>query len=230
MTEHKGNKYMATVTPLSVQFTDKIHTDPRERQSTNVKEVREAEKICSKLQEAASLQASLGLGNPKASVENKRTEYSRMGVLAEAERLAEKFQPVKEPNAKFFPRFAVESGARYIPNMASGSAKGRLPELVLVKLQTGVEKVYCRLEAATGSTKSYYEAPIPVMPLTALELAKRAKECAPSAEFHLAFLPQWEAAPLRDPVLFAYLKGTDEWFTIAQWDGDVALINEFLED
>lgn len=221
---------MPNIAPISVQFNDRIVLENRERNAVKAKEVHDAQKIMTKLSAAAQLQAQMGLGNPKAAVETKKNEFSKMQLLSQAENLAEKFKSIKEPSEKFFPRFAMESGMRRIGNMASGSCRGRLPELVMVKLEAGIEKVYCRLESAGSGVKSNYEAPIPVMPLTALELAKRAKECAPDAQFHLLFMPSWEAAPQRDPVLVAHIPGTNEWFQVAEWDGDRELIAEFLED
>lgn len=220
---------MASIAPLSVQLTDRISLPDRKRVASRSKEVTDAQKIITKLAEAAALQQSLGLGNPRAAVETRKGDLAKMNLLAQAEKLAEKFRAVQEPSEKFFPRFAYETGGRRVGNMASGSTRGRLPELIMVKLEAGMEKVYCRVENPSAGMKSNYEANIPCMPLTALELAGRAKKLAPDAQFHLLFLPSWEPAPQRDPVLVAHLPGTDEYFEIASWDGDVALIQEFLE-
>lgn len=221
---------MANIAPLSVQFTDRIKLDKRERSATRVQEVRDAQKATAKATQAAKLQAELGLGNPKHALEAHKADWAKTSILAQADKLGEKFQPVKEPSEKFFPRFVQEGGGRFISNMASGTVRGRVPLLAMVKLGAGIEKLYCRIDAPAVGQKNAYEANIPVMPLTVLELAKRAKECAPNAEFHLLFMPSWEPAPQRDPVLVAHIPGTDEWFQIAEWDGDKELIKEFLED
>lgn len=218
-----------TIAPLSVQVDERITLFERDRKSGAQKEAVDAHKIMSKVNEAASLQNALGFGNPKHSVEEKKAEYAQKTRLIQAEKLAERFTPVKEPLKQFFPRFAKEAGGSWIGSMASGTVKSnRPPELVMVHLTPGIEKVYCRCQSL-NQVKNF-EANIPIFPLTALELASRAKQLAPDAEFHLLFMPSWEPAPQRDPVLVAHIPGTDEWFKIAEWDGDKDLINEFLED
>lgn len=214
------------IAPLSVQITERITTETRARKSTDKKEIRDAKIILSEMEKAASLQAQLGLGVPTRAVASKKEELARYARLAQAERLAEKFKAIHEPNNKFFPHFK-RSG-----NAAVGTHKGRLPQLIMAELGAGVDRarVTVQGERVAGLTQSTYEAPIPVIPPTVLEKAAFAKQCAPEAVFHLLFMPSWEPAPQRDPVLVANVPDTDEWFEIGAWDGDQDLIKEFLEN
>lgn len=217
------------ILPLSVQLEDKIELPRRERTSNHVQEAQDASTILEKVDQAAALQAQLGFGNPTEAVQRKKKEFSAKTKLLQAEKLAQKFVAVKEPQVQFFPRFDVpENSWNRVPNAASATIKGSLPRMVMSKLGPNISKVYVTVVTSSGNKN--YEAPIPVMPLSALELAKRAKELAPDAAFHLLFMPSWEEAPQRDPVLVAHIPGTDEWFEIAAWDGDKDLIKEFLEE
>lgn len=215
------------ISPLSVQLSDKIVTEERERDCKLSEEIRNAGTIMEGMIKAAALQVKLGLGNPALSVQRNKKEMDKMARMNQAEKLAQHFKAVKEPNEKFFPRFKKGN----FGNASTGTAKGRLPELICAELGVGIDR--CRVEMQgtlkPGQSKNY-EASIPVIPPTVLELASRAKTCAPDAEFHLLFMPSWEPAPQRDPVLLAHITGTDEWFEIGCWDGDVDLIKEFLED
>ncbi len=215
------------VLPLSVQLEDKIVLNKRERVSKEASA--EATKIVEQARKAKELQHALGLGDSKYDLQSKETQYIGQ-VSSEANALAKAgFQAVQEPSPVFFPRFAQEQGGLYINGMASTSVNGAVPQLVMVKLAANISKVYCRAFNSKGE-RTYYEAPIPIMPMSALEAAKQAKELAPDAEMHLLYMPSWEPAPLRDPVLVAHIPGTNEWFEIAAWNGDVALIKEFLMD
>lgn len=215
------------IAPLSVQLTDQIVSEERVREKKATKEVREAAKIVEEMTKTASLQASLGLGNPTAAVAAKKESISKLAQAGQADAMAEKFKAVHAPNEKFFPRFKNPGWG----NDAEGSVKGRLPELVCAELGPTITHVRVRLDGTLKpGMQRDYQAPIPVIPPSILEKAAFAKQMAPDAKFHMLFMPSWEPAPQRDPVLLAYLPGVDEWFEIDHWGGDVDLIKEFLLD
>lgn len=216
--------------PISIQIEDKIETELRTREPKTPAAGVDAAKVLSQLQVIASRQHALGFGNPGLELKAKNSEYEKQRKTEQAEALAGVFKPILAPNEKFFPRFAVENGLMRcnkdgIP-LASGTVAGRLPLLVMMDLTSNPGGLHIRLNTPTGT--KYFDATIPIMPSTCLELGERARKLAPDAKFHLLFMPKWEEAPRRDPVLIAEV--AEEFFHIAQWLGDSDLVNEFLVD
>ena len=98
----------------------------------------------------------------------------------------------------------------------------------MVALSSKTKTVTC------NAGRDEYKANIPVIPATASELAKRVKEKAPDATFHLIFEPSWEKQPQRDPVLLAQLNSSDNpdkefWVNVASWDSDSTMIESLLK-
>lgn len=209
------------ILPLSVQLDEKITVDSlpadvskRDQKRQSMKEIKA---VLEGLEEATSRQKLMGLGDPTPYLEYHKSQYASLKFMAQSEALAQKFKQIAEPSVKYFPRFN-RLGAMVT------KLSGELPRLAMVHLSNGLRRISCRHESQN------YEANIPIMPLGVTELAARAKECAPDGEFHLLFMPQWELAPMRDPVLVMRIPELDEWFQIADWDSDAAMIQEFMEE
>lgn len=207
--------------PLSVYLKDRIELQTRERISLKGKiaEMSQKRKLEEELKLLRERQRILGLGDPNESLSRHITDLEQIKLLVQAEQLAEKFRAVKPPMESFIPR---------VLNTQLENARSRslsrfpvIPQVIITKLRPGLDRIFIDVG------KDEYSAPIPLMPATVLELASRAKEAAPDCEFHLIFMPSWKKEPQKDPVLLARIPGTDEWFLIGEWGGDLDVIKEF---
>ena len=191
---------------------------------TTVEQFREIE---TNLETTCARQKELGLGNPEQSNRLIKTALKAKMGAQEANALAKVacVQYIEDPTASI-DLFEVVSNST---TMASSKRYKEPPELVICKLTADTREVLCTL----SDNNTQKKAAIPVIPRIHQEVAARAKEAAPSAEFFVAFQASWEPAPMKDPALLARIKdsqnNTAHWFMIGDaWGGDKELINEHL--
>ena len=191
---------------------------------TTVEQFREIE---TNLETTCARQKELGLGNPEQSNRLIKTALKAKMGAQEANALAKVacVQYIEDPTASI-DLFEVVSNST---TMASSKRYKEPPELVICKLTADTREVLCTL----SDNNTQKKAAIPVIPMIHQEVAARAKEAAPSAEFFVAFQASWEPAPMKDPALLARIKdsqnNTAHWFMIGDaWGGDKELINEHL--
>ena len=191
---------------------------------TTVEQFREIE---TNLETTCARQKELGLGNPEQSNRLIKTALKAKMGAQEANALAKVacVQYIEDPTASI-DLFEVVSNST---TMASSKRYKEPPELVICKLTAETREVLCTL----SDNNTQKKAAIPVIPMIHQEVAARAKEAAPSAEFFVAFQASWEPAPMKDPALLARIKdsqnNTAHWFMIGDaWGGDKELINEHL--
>ena len=184
----------------------------------------ETNEIETNLKAAVDAQKELGLGDPTAVYNEMLGGLKLAKPIKELAKLVEDgvFSFVHSPNKEDFPRFA---GGENATSSVKFESK---PGLVMVALSSKTKSVTC------NAGRDEYKANIPVIPATASELAKRVKEKAPDATFHLIFEPSWEKQPQRDPVLLAQLNSSDNpdkefWVNVASWDSDSTMIESLLK-
>jgi len=184
----------------------------------------QTEEIAKKLEEACKLQKELGLGDSTSVYNDMMVGYKMAKPIKSLVKMVNdgNFEGfVEAPDRNIFPRFAGGENATTSQKLSSK------PQVVMVALSGKTKSVTC----TTGG--SDYKANIPQIPLGPLELAKRVKEQAPDAIFHLAFEPSWEKQPQADPVLLAQLNQSENpdkeyWLNVASWDSDADLISSLL--
>lgn len=173
------------------------------------------------LDSAIKSQNALGLGDPTESAKGTLRAAKNHNKFQEAKQqalaLKRVFSDWIEPPSKEFHRFDNPAQAFTV-----GLPASKLPEFAMVRLGKGVKGVEIRVGPNT------YRANLPLIPSTAQELAKRAKEIAPKGQFHLLFMPSWEKQPQRDPVLL--YKIANRYCVIASWDGDAEIIQTHLKE
>lgn len=179
------------------------------------------------LETTCTSQKALGLGNPEQAQRLLKTNLKAVMGAQEANDLAQVacVQYIEDPTTSI-DLFEVVSNST---TMASSKRYKEPPELVICKLTAETREVLCTL----SDNNTQKKAAIPVIPMIHQEVAARAKEAAPSAEFFVAFQASWEPAPMKDPALLARIKdsqnNTAHWFMIGDaWGGDKELINEHL--
>lgn len=208
------------VTVRGNQAQQRIQTIKRKREDYDTVSFKDAEIILSGVENTGRRQKYLGLGDPAGSIERTKRALRSTIYMAHANELSKLFQPVEPPDPKYFPR--AEKFSDRFP---------KPPEIVICQLGPGVTHARCSAGHSTSIWGARnYEAPIPVIPNTVIELASRAKKICPDIEFHLLFRPAWEEAPQEDPVLLGRVPEINEYFEIGWWDGDAALIKEFLTE
>jgi hypothetical protein len=170
-------------------------------------------------------QKELGLGDPTES--GRVLSQALAGAMGaqEANALFERgYDYIQEPDEETFPVFDRTGTNGMMTARKNFTAD---PKFALAKLGQGISRIRCTVGSATK------EAPIPVIPAIHQELAKKAKEVAPNIQFHIAYAPQWELAPNRDPALLGMIddkaNNVKHWFMIGPaWGGDKELIEEHL--
>jgi len=184
----------------------------------------EYEKMAEELDQTIKSQKSLGLGNPIDSHNQLSKGLKATSAAAEAGELYQAgYKYIVAPDAQTFPRFeGTEETAICVDRLEN------VPQFALVQLTGSTKKI--RVTTRSGSS---YEAPIPVIPSTHQELARRAKEIAPNAEFHLAYLPSWKQMPTLDPALLIKIldprENKEHWFQVGDaWGGDKELLQEHI--
>lgn len=191
---------------------------------TTVEQFREIE---TNLESTCARQKELGLGNPEQSNRLIKTALKAKMGAQEANALAQvgNVQYIEDPTTSI-DLFEVVNNTT---TMSSSKRYKEPPELVICKLTAETREVLCTL----SDNNTQKKAAIPVIPMIHQEVAARAKEAAPSAEFFVAFQASWEPAPMKDPALLARIKdsqnNTAHWFMIGDaWGGDKELIQEHL--
>jgi hypothetical protein len=177
----------------------------------------ETELMILNLDETVAMQKELGFGNPAEFHERMSSDAKRMKSIKAIKEMVDNgdFDFIEEPDAKHFPRFAGGEVAK------AGVTFSKTPGFVMLKLAGATKSVECSVDRDT------FKAAVPIFPRTALELAKRVKDKAPDAEFHLIYEPSWEKQPQMDPVLVAKIS-SNYWISVAQWDSDSQIISELL--
>jgi hypothetical protein len=178
----------------------------------------------SAIENAAEQQKALGLGNPAPALDGIRKRIRTQTLKAQADELAAVFSPVECPDPRLVPR--VEKFTDQLP---------RLPEYVICQIRPGMTHVRCTVPLITlfgtsimGWIAKRYEAPLPVVPSTVLELSSRARMICPDIEFHLVLKPSWTEALQLDPILLGKVPEVDEYFEIGAWDGDATFMSELV--
>lgn len=166
------------------------------------------------LQQAMQLQKELGLGN--SEVAGNRL-LSGCKAAKAIKILQKNFGFIEEPDTEKFPRFVGSETA------TSSKTFTAAPQYAMVRLSAVTKEIQC---SGGGST---HKADMPVMPTTALALAKKVKEVTPNAEFHLIFEPEWKKQPQRDPVLVAKI-AEGFWCQVADWGSDADAIKQMLQE
>lgn len=191
---------------------------------TTVEQFREIE---TNLETTCARQKELGLGNPEQSNRLIKTALKAKMGAQEANALAQvgNVQYIEDPTTSI-DLFEVVNNTT---TMSSSKRYKEPPELVICKLTAETREVLCTL----SDNNTQKKAAIPVIPMIHQEVAARAKEAAPSAEFFVAFQASWEPAPMKDPALLARIKdsqnNTAHWFMIGDaWGGDKALVEDHL--
>lgn len=179
------------------------------------------------LETTCTSQKALGLGNPEVASRSLKTALKAVMGAQEANNLAKvgNVQYIEDPTASI-DLFEVVSNQTTFTN---SKRYKEAPELVICKLTGETKEVLCTL----SDNNTQKKAAIPVIPAIIQEIATRAKEAAPNAEFFTAFMPSWEPAPMKDPALLARIKdshnNTAHWFMIGDaWGGDKELVSEHL--
>jgi hypothetical protein len=168
---------------------------------------------------AALQQKELGLGDPSVAVDRTKKRMRTHILRSQANELAELFTPIASPDPQVLPR--AEKFDDFLPT---------LPDAVICRLKPGTTHTRCTVGRGIPNLMSKrYEAPIPVVPSTVLELASRAKEICPDLEFHVVLKPSWTEVPQSDPILLGKVPELDEYFEIGAWDGDSAFLSDMLQ-
>lgn len=182
----------------------------------------------SNLETTCTSQKALGLGNPEVARTALRTNLKSVMGAQEANSLAKVscVQYIEDPTASIdLFEVASSNGTAFTNSKRYKEA----PELVICKLTGDTKEVLCVL----SDNNTQKKAAIPVIPAIIQEIATRAKEAAPNAEFFVAFQASWEPAPMKDPALLARIKdshnNTAHWFMLGDaWGGDKELVSEHL--
>lgn len=208
---------MKTMTLDTVLKDDKISLEKVEgvkRRKIPFNVLRNIEML-KQLDNAAKLQIKLGLGLPDQRSNEQVLEIKKeINKYSVSRLLKAGFQTVQEPPVDLLPRFAPGNSKVFTSK----------PLLALAKLSNITDKITCQVRNKRGAVQNF-EALIPRMPNTVLELAKRVKDNAPNAQFHLAFMPSWDKAPQKDPMLLARVG--KHWFQVGlAWGGDRELLQE----
>lgn len=181
------------------------------------------------LKNTVNKQKKLGLGNPEHATMEKM--FKTMAAHCDIQELLDmdNVTYIEAPDPKTFIRFRKGAGN------VSVSQK---PKFAVAELYEGLARISC---SVSGSGN--FNANIPIIPATHLEIAERVQEKVPHIQFHVAYMPQWEPAPNIDPALLASLQSTEielvngvptqvpveHWFMLGTaWGGDKELIEEHI--
>lgn len=181
------------------------------------------------LKNTVDKQKKLGLGNPESSTMEKM--FKTMAAHCDIQELLEmdNVTYIEAPDPKTFIRFRKGAG---------NVSVAQKPKFAVADLYEGLTRINC---SVSGSGN--FQANIPIIPATHLEIAERVQEKVPHIQFHIAYMPQWEPAPNPDPALLASLVSTEiqvkdgvptqvpveHWFMLGTaWGGDRELIEEHI--
>lgn len=164
------------------------------------------------LDKVINLQKELGLGDPSEFVKGFNLKSK------EKDYLLENFRKVEDPIKKY--------------PLLNEKTFQKLPQYGTVQLIKDRTKISCKVVKTDRwrniQTTESYEAAIPLIPATLLELCRRVKNNVGNAKFYMVFEPSWKLVgsktiPLRkDPVILARLD--NDWFELGRYDKDANFI------
>ena len=195
-----------------------IKLDPRDHQVQTTPEMQD---LIKQMEQAALTQTALGLGRP--DLRDSTGYYRKATDQMYSDWLSKEFKAVKVPDKKFFTYFDPDGS-----NWRATVSAETLPKFAWLRLTGSVDSIRVNLKRKFQEDESFY-AVVPIIPPSIQQKAKRAAEICPRIQFHLIFAPSWQPVPVGDPVLVGRVAGVEHWYVIGEWDGDAALIKEFME-
>ena len=206
--------------PLSFQLNSVIEFSERPREASDFIDYAQVQEALEDIECSKKEQNDLGLGLAEFK---EKERLLRLLDQSKRNQIAEFCKPINEPSKKLFKRFEKPSfsGRR----VEYGKV---LPKVVMVLLEKGIYGIDYEIEE-DSEDYYHYEASIPLIPKTHLELAKRVRKIDKEALFYLIYVPEWVKVEVKDPALV--VKSGSEWFQVGiSWGGDAELIEKYLNE